>query len=57
MRRCFYWFLFLLLLMARAQAARCIQCPQALCMTGCPLANRIPEWMALTGAGPVYGGG
>ena len=42
---------------ARAQAARCIQCPQALCMTGCPLANRIPEWMALTGAGPVYGGG
>lgn len=36
---------------ARAQAARCIQCPQALCMTGCPLANRIPEWMALTAQG------
>jgi glutamate synthase (NADPH) small chain len=36
---------------ARAQAARCIQCPEALCMTGCPLANRIPEWMALTAQG------
>jgi glutamate synthase (NADPH/NADH) small chain len=35
----------------RAQAARCIQCPNALCMTGCPLANRIPEWMALTAQG------
>lgn len=36
---------------ARAQAARCIQCPNALCMTGCPLANRIPEWMTLTAQG------
>lgn len=36
---------------ARAQAARCIQCPGALCMTGCPLGNRIPEWMALTAQG------
>jgi glutamate synthase (NADPH/NADH) small chain len=36
---------------ARAQAARCIQCPNALCMTGCPLANRIPEWMAFTAQG------
>jgi glutamate synthase (NADPH/NADH) small chain len=36
---------------ARAQAARCIQCPEALCMVGCPLANRIPEWMALTAQG------
>ncbi|HET7534830.1 MAG TPA: FAD-dependent oxidoreductase, partial [Candidatus Didemnitutus sp.] len=36
---------------ARAQAARCIQCPNALCMQGCPLANRIPEWMALTAQG------
>lgn len=35
----------------RAQAARCIQCPNALCMTGCPLGNRIPEWMALTAQG------
>jgi glutamate synthase (NADPH/NADH) small chain len=36
---------------ARAQASRCIQCPQPLCMTGCPLANRIPEWMALAAQG------
>lgn len=36
---------------ARAQAARCIECPNPLCMTGCPLANRIPEWMALTAQG------
>jgi glutamate synthase (NADPH/NADH) small chain len=36
---------------ARAQAARCIECPNPLCMTGCPLANRIPEWMALTAEG------
>jgi len=36
---------------ARAQASRCIQCPQALCMAGCPLANRIPEWLALTAQG------
>jgi glutamate synthase (NADPH/NADH) small chain len=34
-----------------AQAARCIQCPEALCMTGCPLGNRIPEWMALAAEG------
>lgn len=36
---------------ARAQAARCIQCPEPLCRTGCPLGNRIPEWMALTAQG------
>lgn len=36
---------------AREQASRCIQCPQALCMTGCPLANRIPEWMTLAAQG------
>ncbi|MEK7685816.1 MAG: NAD(P)-dependent oxidoreductase [Verrucomicrobiota bacterium] len=36
---------------ARAQAQRCIQCPEPLCVTGCPLANRIPEWMALTAEG------
>lgn len=35
----------------RAQAARCIQCPTPQCMTGCPLANRIPEWLALTAQG------
>jgi glutamate synthase (NADPH) small chain len=36
---------------AREQASRCIQCPQPLCMQGCPLANRIPEWLALTAQG------
>lgn len=36
---------------AREQASRCLQCPQPLCMTGCPLANRIPEWLALTAEG------
>lgn len=36
---------------ARAQASRCIQCPEPLCRQGCPLANRIPEWLALTAQG------
>jgi glutamate synthase (NADPH/NADH) small chain len=36
---------------AIAQASRCIQCPNSLCAQGCPLANRIPEWMALTAEG------
>ena len=37
---------------ARAQASRCINCPDPLCVTsGCPLANRIPEWLALTAEG------
>ena len=36
---------------AMAQASRCIQCPNPLCAQGCPLANRIPEWMALTAEG------
>jgi len=35
----------------REQASRCIQCPNALCMQGCPLANRIPEWLALAAQG------
>ena len=35
----------------REQAARCLQCPNPLCREGCPLANRIPEWMALTAEG------
>ncbi len=38
--------------MARAQASRCINCPDPLCVkSGCPLANRIPEWLALTAEG------
>lgn len=36
---------------AQAQAARCIQCPNPLCMQGCPLSNRIPEWLALAAQG------
>ncbi len=35
----------------RAQASRCIQCPNPLCAQGCPLANRIPEWLALAAQG------
>ena len=35
----------------REQASRCIQCPNPLCMQGCPLSNRIPEWLALTAQG------
>ncbi len=35
----------------RAQASRCIQCPNPLCMQGCPLSNRIPEWLALAAQG------
>jgi glutamate synthase (NADPH/NADH) small chain len=36
---------------ARVQASRCIQCSEPLCRIGCPLANRIPEWLALTADG------
>lgn len=36
---------------AMEQASRCIQCPEPSCRTGCPLANRIPEWLALTAEG------
>ena len=36
----------------RAQASRCINCPDPPCAKmGCPLANRIPEWLALTADG------
>ncbi len=35
----------------REQAVRCIQCPDPLCMKGCPLSNRIPEWLALAAEG------
>ena len=35
----------------RAQASRCIQCPDPLCRKGCALANRIPEWLALAARG------
>ncbi len=36
---------------AREQASRCVQCPEPTCVAGCPLGNRIPEWMALTAEG------
>src|SRR3974390_2790822 len=36
---------------ARAQASRCVQCPNPSCVTGCPLCNPIPEWMQLTAEG------
>ena len=34
-----------------AQASRCIQCPTPGCVQGCPLNNRIPEWLALVAQG------
>ncbi len=36
---------------AREQAARCIQCPDPLCVTGCPLHLNVPEWLALVADG------
>jgi glutamate synthase (NADPH/NADH) small chain len=36
---------------AREQASRCISCPRPMCVEGCPLHNRIPEWLALTAEG------
>jgi glutamate synthase (NADPH/NADH) small chain len=39
----------------REQASRCIQCPKPSCVTGCPLANRIPEWLALAAEGDFLG--
>ena len=35
----------------REQASRCIQCPQPSCRLGCPLSNRIPEWVQLAAEG------
>jgi len=35
----------------RAQASRCINCGEPRCMQGCPLGNRIPEWLSLTAEG------
>jgi glutamate synthase (NADPH/NADH) small chain len=33
------------------QAGRCVQCVAPACVTGCPLSNRIPEWMELAAEG------
>jgi glutamate synthase (NADPH/NADH) small chain len=35
----------------KEQASRCIQCAMPFCSIGCPLGNRIPEWLALTAEG------
>src|SRR5215471_11286971 len=39
----------------REQASRCIQCPTPGCVSGCPLSNRIPEWLALAAEGDFLG--
>ena len=36
---------------AREQASRCVQCPEPMCVAGCPVGAHIPEWMALTAEG------
>jgi glutamate synthase (NADPH/NADH) small chain len=36
---------------ARAQASRCLNCPDPECAKTCPLSNRIPEWLSLTAEG------
>jgi glutamate synthase (NADPH/NADH) small chain len=36
---------------AREQASRCIQCGMPFCRVGCPLENRIPEWIRLAAEG------
>ncbi|TAL07182.1 MAG: NAD(P)-dependent oxidoreductase [Verrucomicrobia bacterium] len=35
----------------REQASRCVQCESPACVTGCPLGNQIPKWMALAAEG------
>lgn len=35
----------------REQASRCVQCASPACVEGCPLNNRIPEWLALAAEG------
>lgn len=35
----------------KIQASRCIQCGLPFCMQGCPLGNRIPEWLGLAAEG------
>ena len=35
----------------KIQASRCIQCGQPFCVQGCPLGNRIPEWLGLAAEG------
>lgn len=35
----------------REQASRCVQCAEPACVEGCPLGNRIPEWVGLAAEG------
>jgi len=35
----------------REQASRCLTCPNPVCVQGCLLNNRIPEWLALAAEG------
>jgi glutamate synthase (NADPH/NADH) small chain len=35
----------------REQAERCVQCAEPACVEGCPLGNRIPEWIGLAAEG------
>ncbi len=35
----------------REQASRCVQCVEPACVEGCPLHNRIPEWLGLAAEG------
>jgi len=35
----------------REQASRCVQCAAPACVSGCPLHNRIPEWLGLAAEG------
>jgi glutamate synthase (NADPH/NADH) small chain len=39
----------------REQASRCVQCHKPNCVEGCPLHNRIPEWLALAAEGDFLG--
>jgi glutamate synthase (NADPH) small chain len=39
----------------REQATRCVQCHKPNCVEGCPLHNRIPEWLALVAEGDFLG--
>ena len=39
----------------REQASRCLHCAHPYCMDGCPLRNRIPEWLELAAEGDFLG--
>lgn len=38
---------------AKQQASRCLDCGNPYCTTGCPLTNRIPQWLELAREGRV----